>query len=45
MKGKVRNSIRASVKDGLGWAVMSGFVEAYITPFSLALGERVRVRE
>jgi len=34
----VRNSIRASVKDGLGWAVMSGFVEAYITPFSLALG-------
>lgn len=38
MKGKVRDSITASVKDGLGWAVMSGFVEAYITPFSLALG-------
>lgn len=36
--GKVRRSVRASIKDGLAWAGMSGFVEPYLVPFALALG-------
>ncbi|HNT98664.1 MAG TPA: MFS transporter [Elusimicrobiales bacterium] len=36
--GKVRRSVRASVKDGVAWAGMTGFVEPYLIPFALALG-------
>lgn len=35
---KVRKSVEASLKDGLAWAGMSGFVEPYVVPFALALG-------
>ncbi len=37
-RNKVRKSVEASIKDGLAWAGMSGFVEPYIVPFALALG-------
>lgn len=36
--GRVRRSVRASIKDGLAWAGMTGFVEPYIIPFALSLG-------
>ncbi|MDT8286453.1 MAG: MFS transporter [Elusimicrobiales bacterium] len=36
--GRVRRSVRASIKDGLAWAGMTGFVEPYLIPFALALG-------
>ncbi|KAF0126070.1 MAG: hypothetical protein FD189_1377 [Elusimicrobia bacterium] len=36
--GKVRRSVRASMKDGVAWAGMTGFVEPYLIPFALALG-------
>ncbi|MDQ7772615.1 MAG: hypothetical protein RDU13_03720 [Elusimicrobiales bacterium] len=36
--GKVRRSVAASMKDGVAWAGMSGFVEPYLIPFALALG-------
>jgi MFS family permease len=38
IRNKVRKSVRASLKDGLAWAGMSGFVEPYVVPFALALG-------
>ncbi|MGC8728543.1 MAG: MFS transporter [Elusimicrobiales bacterium] len=38
VKGKVRNSINYSIKDGICWSVMVGFVEPYIVPFALTLG-------
>jgi MFS family permease len=38
IRNKVRRSVAASIKDGLAWAGMSGFVEPYIVPFALALG-------
>ena len=34
----VRRSVQASLKDGVFWALMTGFVEPYIVPFALALG-------
>ncbi len=37
-RDSVRRSVRASIKDGLAWAGMSGFVEPYVVPFALALG-------
>lgn len=37
-RGRVKRSVEASVKDGLAWAGMSGFVEPYLVPFALALG-------
>ncbi len=37
-RNKVRASVEASIKDGLAWAGMSGFVEPYVVPFALALG-------
>ncbi len=36
--GKVRTSVKASMKDGVAWAGMTGFVEPYLIPFALALG-------
>jgi len=38
VRNKVRRSVAASLKDGLAWAGMSGFVEPYVVPFALALG-------
>jgi len=38
VRNKVRRSVTASLKDGLAWAGMSGFVEPYVVPFALALG-------
>jgi len=38
VRNKVRRSVSASLKDGLAWAGMSGFVEPYVVPFALALG-------
>lgn len=35
---KVRKSIEYSIKDGICWASMVGFVEPYIVPFALNLG-------
>jgi MFS family permease len=34
---KVRRTLKLSVLDGTGWALMSGFTVNYITPFALAL--------
>ena len=34
---KVRKSIEYSIKDGICWAVMVGFVEPYIVPFAINL--------
>lgn len=38
MKNKIRKSVEYSIKDGICWANMVGFVEPYIVPFSLNLG-------
>lgn len=38
VRNKVKRSVAASLKDGLAWAGMSGFVEPYVVPFALALG-------
>lgn len=35
---KVRRSVESSLKDGICWASMLGFVEPYIVPFALNLG-------
>ncbi|MBI5623988.1 MAG: MFS transporter [Elusimicrobia bacterium] len=35
--GAVRRSLDATVKDGVAWSVMAGFVEGYTVPFALAL--------
>ncbi|MGC9069975.1 MAG: MFS transporter [Elusimicrobiales bacterium] len=35
---KVRKSIEYSIKDGICWASMVGFVEPYIIPFAINLG-------
>ncbi|MCM2268124.1 MAG: MFS transporter [Elusimicrobiales bacterium] len=37
-KQRVRNSIRASMKDGAAWALMCGFADTYAVPFAMALG-------
>ncbi|MBI5211248.1 MAG: MFS transporter [Elusimicrobia bacterium] len=37
IKGSVRRSLDASVKDGVAWSVMSGFVDGYTVPFAMAL--------
>lgn len=38
MKGKVKKSIECSIKDGICWSAMVGFVEPYMVPFALGLG-------
>jgi len=38
IKGKIRQSIKYSIIDGICWANMVGFVEPYIVPFALQLG-------
>jgi MFS family permease len=38
MKDKVRKSVEYSIKDGLCWGAMMGFVEPYIVPFALNIG-------
>ena len=35
---RVKTSVKASIKDGVAWALMSGFVDPYGVPFALALG-------
>ncbi|HNW44060.1 MAG TPA: MFS transporter [Elusimicrobiales bacterium] len=35
---RVKNSVTASIKDGVAWALMSGFADPYGVPFALALG-------
>ena len=35
---RVKTSVKASIKDGVAWAMMSGFVDPYGVPFALALG-------
>lgn len=35
---RVRNSVKASIKDGMAWAAMSGFADPYAVPFAMALG-------
>lgn len=37
-KNRVRTSVRASIKDGVAWAAMSGFADPYSVPFAMALG-------
>ena len=37
-KQRVRTSVKASIKDGVAWAAMSGFAEPYAVPFAMALG-------
>ena len=37
-KQRVRNSVKASVKDGVAWAAMSAFADPYAVPFAMALG-------
>jgi MFS family permease len=37
-KNCVRNSVKASIKDGVAWAAMSGFADPYAVPFAIALG-------
>src|SRR3989338_1228269 len=37
-KHRVRTSVKASIKDGVAWAAMSGFAEPYAVPFAMALG-------
>jgi len=37
-KQRVRNSVKASIKDGVAWAAMSGFADPYAVPFAMALG-------
>jgi len=37
-KQRVKNSVEASIKDGVAWAAMSGFAEPYAVPFAMALG-------
>jgi MFS family permease len=37
-KQRVRTSVRASLKDGVAWAAMSGFADPYSVPFAMALG-------
>ncbi len=37
-KQRVRTSVKASVKDGIAWAAMSGFADPYAVPFAMALG-------
>ncbi|MCX5786500.1 MAG: MFS transporter [Elusimicrobia bacterium] len=34
----IKKSVAASIKDGLAWAVMSGFAEPYAVPFVLSIG-------
>ncbi|HAH31411.1 MAG TPA: hypothetical protein DCL44_03750 [Elusimicrobia bacterium] len=34
----IKKSVSASIKDGLAWAVMSGFADPYAVPFALAIG-------
>ena len=36
-KGAARRSLDASIKDGIAWSVMSGFVDGYTVPFAMAL--------
>lgn len=38
MLHRVKNSVKSSIKDGVCWAAMFGFVEPYIVPFALGLG-------
>ena len=35
---RVRKSVNAAIKDGLAWAVMSGFADPYAVPCALSLG-------
>lgn len=35
---RVKTSVKASVKDGVAWALMSGFADPCAVPFALALG-------
>jgi MFS family permease len=35
---RVKKSVAASIKDGIAWALMSGFAEPYAVPFAMALG-------
>jgi MFS family permease len=37
-RNSVKKSIRVSIKDGIAWALMSGFAEPYAVPFAMALG-------
>lgn len=37
-KHRVKNSVKASIKDGVAWAAMSGFSDPYAVPFAMALG-------
>lgn len=37
-KQRVKTSVKASIKDGVAWAAMSGFAEPYAVPFAMALG-------
>lgn len=37
-KDRVRNSVKASIKDGVCWAAMSGLSEPYAIPYALHLG-------
>ncbi len=37
-KQRVKTSVKASIKDGVAWALMSGFADPYGVPFALALG-------
>lgn len=37
-KQRVKTSVKASIKDGLAWAAMSGFADPYAVPFAMALG-------
>ncbi len=35
---RVKKSVKASIKDGVAWAAMSGFADPYSVPFAMALG-------
>jgi MFS family permease len=37
-KHRVKTSVKASIKDGVAWAAMSGFADPYTVPFAMALG-------
>jgi len=37
-KQRVRASVKASIQDGVAWALMCGFAEPYSVPFAMALG-------
>ena len=37
-KQRVKSSVKASMKDGVAWAAMSGFADPYAVPFAMALG-------